>query len=232
MKKKKHPVEVSRKKYLQNVFYNLAWFAVPVAIALVFKAYVGDRYVIPSGSMEPTLQIGDSIYVNKLPNSLTDYQRGDLVIFKTNARINAECGLEVQPANFIQRYQWQIQEALGAEPVPLEEYQTTFVKRLIGLPGDTIEVVEGQVMLNGEGLKEEYLKPLTATEQGYSLSQTTVPNDTVVVFGDNRLNSCDSSAWGFLPAAQLEGKVAATILPFARRQTHSSPNYALAEEEK
>jgi signal peptidase I len=94
---------------------------------------------------------------------------------------------------------------------PLDESKT-YVKRLIGLPGDEVEVKEGKVWVNGVVIAEDYIleKPT------YTIAKQIVPADSYFVLGDNRNNSDDSSVWGFLKKDKLKGKGVAVILPVQR----------------
>lgn len=90
---------------------------------------------------------------------------------------------------------------------------STYIKRIIGLPGDTVSINPGQVWVNGRLLKEAYLQP--ARTETYSYPPTRVPSGEYFVLGDNRIVSYDSHAWGFLPAKDLYGRVMVTYWPVA-----------------
>jgi len=94
---------------------------------------------------------------------------------------------------------------------PLDEQQM-YLKRVIGIPGDVIEVKEGFVYLNGTALNEPYIHQ----QPGYTMEEMTVPAGKVFVLGDNRNNSFDSHEWGFVEVEKIKGKVLAVILPFNR----------------
>ncbi len=145
----------------------MEWLAVVlVALVLAFgvRAYVAQMFYIPSGSMLPTLQIGDRIVVDKLSYRLHDIQRGDVVVFRR-------------------------------PPLEHADY-SDLVKRVIGLPGDTIASVDGRVTIDGKPLAEPWLphpEPVTAPSpvpEAFSLSHPyTVPAGEYFVMGDNRTNS-------------------------------------------
>lgn len=86
------------------------------------------------------------------------------------------------------------------------------VKRIIGLPGETLEVREGKVWINGEALEEPYLNEMPE----YELKPTNIPEHSYMVFGDNRNNSKDSHVWGFVPTANIEGRVLVRYWPLER----------------
>ena len=141
-----------------------------------------DTFVIPSPSMVPTLQVGDRIFVQENP----DYQpqRGDIVVFK--------------PAEELQRL----------DPQPSEFY----TKRVIGLPGETININQGQVFINGKLLAEDYL----AETPTYDLPDKVIPIEHYFLLGDNRNNSFDSHLWGVLPRQAIVGKAYKIYWPLDR----------------
>jgi signal peptidase I len=169
--------------------------AVAVVIAILLRTFVVATYSIPSGSMEPTLQIGDRIVVDKLAYHLHGVSTGDIVVFST------------PPA-----------ENCAGPPV------SNLVKRVIGLPGQTISLANGRVLINGHVLAEPWLPPAvrTATQPGpsgapYSLHHAyTVPKGDIFVMGDNRTFSCDSRYWGPVVKSTIVGKVDLRIWPPSR----------------
>jgi len=169
--------------------------AVAVVIAILLRTFVVATYSIPSGSMEPTLQIGDRIVVDKLAYHLHGIGRGDIVVFST------------PPA-----------ENCAGPPV------SNLVKRVIGLPGESISLSDGSVLIDGKLLPEPWLPPdeRSKTMPGpsgapYSLHHAyTVPSGDVYVMGDNRTFSCDSRYWGPVAESTIVGKVDLRIWPLSR----------------
>ena len=175
-----------------------------VAIVLLVKAFVVNPYRIPSSSMEPTLhcakpatgceaRFSDRVLANRFIYHLRDPRRGEIIVFDTPDAARIKCG------------------AGG-----------TFVKRLIGLPGDTVEVRlkqgEGYVFINGRQLREPYIKPdRRPTEQ---FGPVKVAPSNYFMMGDNRAQSCDSREWGTVPRGNLIGKVFATYWPPNRISLH------------
>ena len=164
-----------------------------VAIVLAIKEWVVNPYRIPSSSMEPTLhcagagvgctaRFSDRVLANRFIYHFTDPARGDIVVFRTPTRARDDCG------------------AGG-----------TFVKRIIALPGETWEMRNGVVYINGRRLNESYVKPERRDVD--TRQPERIPQDHYWVMGDNRSQSCDSRVWGPLPEANLIGKVFAIYFP-------------------
>jgi signal peptidase I len=170
---------------------------VALIAALLLRTFVVQTFFIPSGSMEPTLQIGDRILVNKLSYHLHGVDRGNIVVFR-------------RPAN----------ENCGGEPV------ADLVKRVIGLPGETISLAsgpKGYVEINGQRLDETWLP---SSVQGktfpgpagkpYNLGKPyLIPANQYFVMGDNRTDSCDSRYWGPIPRSLIVGKVDVRVWPIS-----------------
>ena len=168
-----------------------------IAIVLAIKAWVVNPYRIPSSSMEPTLhcarpaagcesRFSDRVLANRFIYRFTDPARGDIVVFETPPRAQAECG------------------AGG-----------TFVKRIVGLPGETVQIRVRRgaafVFVDGEPLQEPYIEQ-DRRDIGPN-EQCKVPPGHYFMLGDNRSQSCDSRIWGSVPEENLIGKVFMTYWP-------------------
>ena len=167
------------------------WVAVIVGalvVALVVKTFLFQAFYIPSGSMEPTLEKGDRVLVNKVSYDLHDVNRGDVIVF------------ELDP------------DDVGADGIK------DLIKRVIGLPGDVIETRDGVVYINDEPLDEPYLADGTTTGspadgQNPGIERQTVPDGHVYVLGDNRSNSADSRYRGPIPIDSIVGRAFILVWP-------------------
>jgi signal peptidase I len=172
-------------------------FIVIVMIVLLIRTFVAQAYNIPSGSMKPTLLVGDFILVNKLVYRFSEPQRGDIVVFKYPIDPNID-----------------------------------FIKRIVALPGEEVEVRNNQVFINGkplplievgrgeengvrkviyEEVMPEGIKHKVQFYEDFPFSKrdfgpVVVPPNHYFVMGDNRDNSEDSRYWGFLPRENIVGK--------------------------
>lgn len=140
---------------------------------------VAEARYIPSGNMEPTLQINDRLIINKWSYYFQDPQRGDIVVF------------------------------YPTETLKQQNFKDAFIKRIIGMPGDKVEIKDGQVYINDQPLAETYIKE----PPDYTFEPVTVPPDSYFVLGDNRNNSYDSRYWGFVPRENIIGKAVKRYWP-------------------
>ena len=163
--------------------------AIAVVLALVIRTYIVQAYKIPSGSMLDTLQIGDHLLVNKFIYGI--------------------------PIPFTHRHVLALRDVRRGDVVVFkypEDETKDFIKRVVGLPGDTIEVIDKTVYLNGAPYvipTEQHTDPLSypaELQPRDNLGPVTVPPQSYFVMGDNRDHSLDSRFWGFVRKDQLLGK--------------------------
>jgi signal peptidase I len=177
-----------RKSTAREYFESIV---VAVILALFIRTFVVQAFKIPTGSMEPNLLVGDHLLVNKF-------------VFAPTVSAAERMAL---PMRAIRRGD------VVVFKFP-EEPERDFIKRVIGLPGDTIEVRNRQVSINGQRLEEpyaHYLFPVSDDEAaGFDVraryGPVTVPEAHYFMMGDNRDNSQDSRYWGFLPAHYVKGR--------------------------
>lgn len=165
--------------------------AVSLVLALLLKTYVVQAFYIPSGSMLPTLEIGDRLLVSKVGYRFGDVNRGDIVVFH--------------------------------KPDPYHNIND-LIKRVIAVGGDTFELKEGDVHINGELLDEPYIHNRGTTFpkaqiQGCKNEATArlceVPEGMLLVLGDNREASRDSRYFGVIPEETVVGRAVVTVWPFS-----------------
>jgi len=164
--------------------------AVALGLALGIQAFIVKPYRIPSGSMEPTLAIGQRVLVDRVSKHFTDFHRGDIVVFKPP---DESC----------------------PKPTP-QKSDTNFIKRIIGEPGDRLKVIKGHAYINGKELNEPYIRPDESCPICNLPREITIPPGHFFMMGDNRGESDDSRDWGPVPKGWIIGKAFFTYWPPSR----------------
>jgi signal peptidase I len=173
------------------------------ALAIVLKTLVVQAFFIPSGSMEPTLLPGDRVLVSKV---LYHPHRGDIIVFE-----DPHPGPQ-QDRGIMGGFVHWLSQGLGLAR-PADE---DFIKRVIGMPGETVEIRNHRVRIDGAQLPEPYLTS-EAKRSMVDYGPVTVPDDALFVMGDNRGNSSDSRAsLGFIPLDKVVGHALLIMWPPSR----------------
>ncbi len=153
-----------------------------IVLALFVRTTIVGAYFVPTGSMKPTIGIGDRLLGVKFLYWFTEPERGDIVVF---------------------------------EPPPAAHSDVPrYVKRVVAVEGDIVEVNHGILYVNGEPVNEPYASPPL-----YHMSAKAVPDASLFVLGDNRNNSADGHVWGFLPKENVEAKIVFRFWPLTRAGT-------------
>ena len=175
-----------------------------LAIALVVLTSL-KPYRIISGSMAPTADVGQRVFADHVGGADWEPRRGDIIVFKApgGARDDAdeECALPRAPHTACM-------EALRGRT------DISFVKRVVGLPGDRLQIEHGHVIRNGVRVHEPYAR--SCDEEICDLAEFTVPAGHYYVLGDNRGDSSDSRYWGPISHDEIVGHVVATYWPLSR----------------
>jgi signal peptidase I len=173
------------------------------------RTFVAEARYIPSSSMEPTLLINDRLLIEKMTYRFHEPQRGDVVVFNPTETL-AEHG-----------------------------YNEAFIKRIIGVPGDKVELKNGEVFINDKPLQESYTsgdktetqypvyldsnqiisKSICGNEPPFLEGVVTIPDNSYLVLGDNRANSYDSRCWGLVPKDRIIGRASVRFWPPQRMGT-------------
>ena len=169
-------------------------------IAVVIKTFLIQPFWIPSESMLPTIEVNDRVMVNKLAYNWGEPQRGDVVVFRDPREEEIE---ESVPEAVIRS----VLEAVGIRTRGRDD----LIKRVIGLPGETVEVKDNQVIIDGTPIEETYLPEVFMPDE----PAITIGDTEVFVMGDNRNASFDSRRFGPIPLEDLVGEAFVTIWPIA-----------------
>lgn len=179
------PMEQQEKTgWRKTVVDNAKLVAIALTIAIVVRLFIAEPRFIPSPSMVPTLAVGDRLLVEKVSYRWHPPIQGDIVVF--------------EPPPQLQAYGYRTTQA--------------FIKRVIGLPGQLVQVTDGKVYVDGQPLNENYI---LETPQ-YEMPSVEVPAGQLFVMGDNRNDSNDSHVWGFLPMENVIGRAALRFWPLEK----------------
>ena len=163
--------------------------AVALGLALGIQAFLVKPFKIPSGSMEPTLQLGHRVLVDRVSFRFSAPHRGDIVVFKPPAGADAEsqaCGVRHADDQ--------------ACPRPTEgRSDKNFIKRVVAVPGDRLRVVQGRVIINGRPQREPFIRADGEYPNCNLPREITIPPCHFFMMGDNRGQSLDSREWGPVP---------------------------------
>lgn len=210
--KQPEPPDLKKTEQPEEAWWVEAAKTVGLSLLLAFgiRTFVAEARFIPSGSMEPTLQIHDRLIIDKVTYRFRSPERGDIVVFNPTQSLKKA------------------------------KFQEAFIKRVIGVPGDRVEIKDGVVWINNRPIEEDY----TATAETSSpnsescrnnfvtseveskaieppvpifLSEPqTIPANHYLVLGDNRGNSYDGRCWGLVSHDDLVGRAIFRFLPFNR----------------
>jgi signal peptidase I len=174
-----------------------------ILIAFLFKSLVAQAFFIPSESMVPQLEVGDRVVVSKVSYRLHDPRRGDVLVFDDpNPTPDDPAALPVRVVRGLL-------EAIGLRQPSTDE----FIKRVVGLPGETVEGRNGRVYVNGRELVEPYLSQGVTTSD---FAPVELKTDELWMMGDNRDRSLDSRSFGPIKRSTIVGRAIGRAWPPAR----------------
>lgn len=200
----------------ENVRNILEWILciiIAVILALLIKYYLATPTMVKSVSMKPTLIEGQRLILDRTQRTFhKELKRGDIVTFEapSDLQVSVEevnkgelvAKYEKQPTGIIDRFFYYV----------IENTKTSYIKRVIGLPGEHVQIEGGKVYINGKQLKEDYLKEEVKTIED-NFNDFIVPEGTVFLMGDNRQESTDCRRFGCIPLEKIESKVWIRIWP-------------------
>ena len=210
-----------KKAQLKNIFEWIYCIVIAIVLALIVRYYVGTPTIVKHTSMYPTFEPNDRLILNRLYRTFNNIpQRGEIITFEAPIEnyqdeegniIKIEADLEnptaiyaYEPQSLIEKFFYNV----------VEFGKVSYIKRVIALPGEHIQIKDGKVYINGEEFQEKYLPKGTETHaSGGKFIDLIVPEGTVFVMGDNRGNSGDSRMFGCIPYEKIEGKVVLRFWP-------------------
>ena len=187
---------------------------IALIIAILFRYFIGTPTIVKQPSMYPTLKENQRLWLNRLGRTTkTMPQKGDIITFEAPSK--SVLSEEELKENVVARYEKEPTGIFGKFTYNvLEIKKISYIKRVIGLPGDHIAIKDGKVYVNDTELEEHYLQPGVVTDNGKGYcTDITVPENTVFAMGDNRSQSTDCRCFGCIPLEKIESKVWIRIWP-------------------
>lgn len=193
---------------VKEVFEWVYCIVIALVLALLIRYFIGTPTVVKQVSMFPTLKQNQRLILNKTVRTFNGtYERGDIITFEAPSvssakSIKAEYNYE--PSNWFESFTYYV----------LEINKISYIKRVIALPGEHVEIKDEKVYINGEELEEAYLQEGVKTEAKNShLIDFVVPEGYIFAMGDNRTQSMDCREFGCVPIEKIESKVLIRFWP-------------------
>ena len=203
--------EINNKSMTKEILEWVYCIAIAIVLALLVRYFIGTPTIVQQVSMKPTLIEGERLILNRWIRTTKKMpERGDIITFEAptvktlqgavdNPNENPKAIYKNEPDNIFTKFTYYV----------LEFGKESYIKRVIGLPGDHIEIKDGKVYVNEEELEEKYLQPEVQTNMKMYdvLNDFIVPEGYVFAMGDNRNYSTDCRAFGCIPIEKVESKV-------------------------
>lgn len=199
---------------IQRILEWIICIIVAIVLAILIRYFIGTPTIVNQYSMYPTLVQDQRLLLNRWSRTTHQIpQRGDIITFEAPstsyisvdkvASLDIVAKYENEPNGLWNKFAYYV----------LEINKTSFIKRVIGLPGEHIKIENGKVYINDEELQEKYLQESYTDTLDCAFTDLVVPNDCLFVMGDNRKQSTDSRKFGCIPINKIEGKVWIRIWP-------------------
>lgn len=209
------------KSVLRETIEWLICIIIAVALALIVRYYIGTPTIVQQTSMFPTLEENERLWLNRWGRTTKKIpKRGEIITFEAPSVTRVE---QIDYNNPVATYNYEPQGLLKKfSYYALETGKRSYIKRVIGLPGEYIEIKDGSVYIDGKKLKEDYLQPGVVTDMvqgskdGNFFTNFTVPENYVFAMGDNRTGSTDCRAFGCIPLEKIEGTVSFRFWPLSK----------------
>lgn len=207
-----------QKNIIKEIIEWIICIIIAVVIAIVIRYFVGTPTVVQQTSMFPTLKQDQRLWLNRLPRTLKETpKRGEIITFEAPSSSyipadeadlnNPVAKYEKEPEGLFSKFTYYVLETKNYEtekPTP----KVSFIKRVIGLPGEHVKIKDGKVYINDVELEEPYLNENVYTDSLEGVfTDLIVPENTVFAMGDNRSQSTDCRRFGCIPISKIESKV-------------------------
>ena len=189
---------------------------IALVLAMLFRYFIGTPTIVQMNSMYPTLEPNQRLWLNRWDRTTkTLPERGEIITFEEPAKLEYSSN-EIDMSNPVAKYEdrkgfdWFVKNFL-------EIGKKSYIKRVIALPGEHVQIKDGKVYINGEELDEPYLQDGVVTDvigiRGVPFTDFVVPENCVFAMGDNRPHSTDCRSFGCIPLEKIESTVAIRIWP-------------------
>ena len=203
--------ENKNKAIIKEILEWVYCIVIAIVIAILIKYFVGTPTVVKQYSMYPTLEQSDRLILSRINRTIKKLpERGDIITFEAPTESgdidleNPVAKYENEPKGWWNQFTYHV----------LEIKKTSYIKRVIGLPGEHIEIKNNKVYINGDRYEENYLDESVKTTQSGPYYDFVVPENCVFAMGDNRADSHDCRNFGCIPLEKIEGKVVLRFFPF------------------
>lgn len=201
----------------KNIIEWIECIVIAIVLAVLIRYFIGTPTIVKKRSMYPTLKQDERLILSRWGRTTKKMpERGDIITFEAPSKMalsaeevdlnNPVAVYTNQPKNIFSKFTYYV----------LEWGKQSFIKRVIGLPGEHIKIEDGKVYINGEEYKEDYLQEGVKTTASGVFTDFVVPENYVFAMGDNRAESTDCRSFGCIPLEKIEGKVVLRFFPFNR----------------
>lgn len=200
---------------LKDILEWLYCIIIAIVLALLFRYYIGTPTIVKQVSMYPTLVQDQRLWLNRWGRTTKKMpERGEIITFEAPSKKTYTYN-EIDESNPVAKYENEPAGLWGKFTYYVLEFgKDSYIKRVIALPGEHVEIKDGNVYINGEELQEDYLQKGVVTDViGVGFEDFVVPDNCVFAMGDNRNHSTDCRSFGCIPLDKIESTVAMRIWP-------------------
>ncbi len=200
---------------IKNILEWTGCIIIAIILALLFRYFIGAPTIVKQESMKPTLLQNQRLWLNRWGRTThTLPKRGEIITFDEPSKITyneTDIDKSNPVAKFNERSGW---DWFVSDFLEMGDKKRSYIKRVIGLPGEHVQIKNGKVYINEQELQEDYLqKGLVTDVLGVGFDDIIVPENCVFAMGDNRTRSTDCRAFGCVPLEKIESTVAFRFWP-------------------
>ena len=213
--KKKELGDIQMNEKIKDILDWIYCIVIAIVLALLFRYFIGTPTIVQQVSMKPTLIEDQRLWLNRWGRTIGKMpERGDIITFEAPSK-KSYTASEIDQSNPVAKYENGPTSLWGKFTYyVLEIKKDSYIKRVIGLPGEHVQIKDGKVYINGEELQEDYLQSGIVTDVlGVGFDDFVVPENCVFAMGDNRSHSTDCRSFGCIPLKKIESKVWIRIWP-------------------